>query len=61
MQRWQVEYFFLQKKKYLNSAVKKKVFNLSELQFSEMSSYKIHTLAALGRMKPLVEKENQQE
>ena len=44
-----VEHFFLQKKvavvlhRYL--FVKKKVFNYSEVHFSEVTSYKIHTLA----------------
>ena len=41
MQFWQVEHLF----------VKKKVLNLSELHFSEVASYKIHTL---GLMRLLV-------
>ena len=49
MQLWIVEHFFLHKKvhvvRYL--LVKKKVFNYSELHFSEVTSYKIHTLAIL--------------
>ena len=44
MQLLQVEHFFLHKKV---PVVKKKVFNLSELQFSEVTSYKIHTLGSL--------------
>ena len=41
MQLWQVEHFFLHKKV---PVVLIKVFNLSELHFSEVTSYKIHTL-----------------
>ena len=48
MQLWQVEQFFLHKKVpvvlYRYLFVKKNVFNWSELHFSEVTSYKIHTL-----------------
>ena len=48
MQLWQVEHFFLHKKVpvvlYRYLFVKKKVFNWSGLHFSEVTSYKIHTL-----------------
>ena len=48
MQLWIAEHFFLHKKApvvlYRYLFVKKKVSNLSELHFSEVISYKIHTL-----------------
>ena len=53
MQLWQVEHFFFTKR-YLCTAVvlytytgtffEEKVFNLSELHFYKVTSYKIHTL-----------------
>ena len=58
MQLWIVEHFFLQKKVhvvlYRYLFVKKKVFNYSELHFSEVTSYKIHTLEYLNIMMSLV-------
>ena len=51
MQLWQVENFFLHKKVpvvlYRYLFVKKKVFNLSELHFSEVTCYKIPTLVKI--------------
>ena len=50
MQLWIVELFFFTRSKkvpvvlYRYLFVKKKVFNYSELHFSEVTSYKIHTL-----------------
>jgi hypothetical protein len=48
MQLWPVEHFFHHKKVpvvlYRYLFVMKKVFNWSELHFSEVASYKIHTL-----------------
>ena len=56
MQLWQVEHFFLHKKVsvvlYRYLFVKKKVFNLSELHFSDVTSYKIHTLTILKLIFP---------
>ena len=53
MQLWIFEHFFLHKKipvvlfRYL--FVKKKVFNLLDLHFSEVTSYKIHTLVIIAK------------
>ena len=50
MQLWQVKHIFLHKKVpvqyYRYLFAKKKVFNLPDLHFSEVTSYKIHTLVS---------------